>query len=645
TDTEVSQDARTLWDLNFFDDIRIEGEPQPNDSIDLIIRLTERPAIARVRYEGNDEVNDDDMDEVITLRTDAVLSVPEVRRQVTKIRDKYAEEGFFLAEVDYEIRRLPNDKNEVEVVFRIREGNEVTVRRIRFLGNRHVSNDDLLGIMQTSETGFFSFISSSDNFNRSHFDEDVTRLQAWYYDQGYLAMTVGTPRLELTADRQHVDITIPIKEGPRFRVGRVAVSELNDAGEEIDPLGGRERTLDDLGLDGGEWFNRSAIAQGLQTITRRYRDGGYATMQIEPETELDVNRRIVDIRVVIVRGPIVHIERINVRGNAKTRDRVVRRELFIREGDRYSQTQIERSRAAVSRLGYFESVDFAEEQGSEPNLIVLNIDVSERATGTFQVGAGFSSIEQFILTAQIQQQNLFGNGQSLSLQLQLSGIRQLIQLQFYEPWFLNTQWGWSVDAFKTIRQFQTFNRDSTGGGMTFGHPLFGELFNRRLRVSFGYRGEQVDITERTGAFANANASGYRQYPNSSLSNRFRSGFTSSLRLGMTWDSRNDRIVTRKGIYAGYTAEIADRFLGSQNIFVRQDLFTRFYWNLFSSVVLRLNVELGLTTSRLGTGVPLFERYYLGGIFNIRGYGLNVLGPRVAISQDEDPNALVGSRGL
>ncbi len=645
TDREIAEDARTLWDLNFFDDIRIEAEAQPNDRVDITVRVVERPAIARIRYEGNDEVNDDDMDEVITLRQGAVLSVPEVLRQVTKIRDKYAEEGFFLAEVEHEIRRLRNDNNEVEVVFRIREGDEVTVRRIRFLGNHNVPTDELLDIMQTSETGFFSFISSSDNFNRSHFDEDVTRLQAWYYDKGYLAMSVGTPRIELTADRQHIDITIPIDEGPRFRVGRISVVEEDPSGEEIEPLGGRRQTLEDIGLESGDWFNRSTIALGLQEITRRYRDRGYATMEIEPETELDGDRRIVDIRVVISRGPLVHIERINIRGNAKTRDRVIRRELFILEGDLYSQTDIENSRIAVNRLGYFESVDFAEEEGSEPDLIVLNIDVSERATGTFQVGAGFSSIEQFILTAQIQQQNLFGNGQSLSLQLQLSGIRQLVQLQFYEPWFLNTQWGMSVDAFKTIRQFQTFNKDSTGGGLTFGHPIFGEALDRRLRLSLGYRAEQVDISERTGAFGASSAQGFRAYPVSSLANRFRSGFTSSLRLGITWDSRNDRIVTRKGIYAGYTAEIADRFLGSQNIFVRQDLFTRFYWNIFSSVVLRLNVELGLITSRLNTGVPLFERYYLGGIFNIRGYGLNVLGPRGMLPDTLDPNDLVSDRGL
>lgn len=646
TDREIAEDARALWDLNFFDDIRIEAEEQPNDRIDIVVRVTERPAIARIRYEGNDEVNDEDMDEVITLREDSVLSVPEVLRQVTKIRDKYAEEGFFLAEVEYEIRRLRNENNEVEVVFHIREGEEVTVRRIRFVGNRNISGDELLEIMQTSQTGFFSFISSSDNFNRSHFDEDVTRLQAWYYDKGYLAMTVGTPRIELTADRKHIDITIPVDEGPRFRVGRLSVLEENAEGQEIEPLGGRRQTLEDLGLEGGDWFNRSTIALGLQEITRRYRDRGYATMQIEPETDLDADRRIVDIRVRITRGPIVHIERINIRGNAKTRDRVVRRELLIREGDRYSQTDIENSRAAVNRLGYFESVDFAEEEGSAPDLIVLNVDVSERATGTFQVGAGFSSIEQFILTAQIQQQNLFGNGQSLSLQLQLSGIRKLVQLQFYEPWFLNSQWGLSVDAFNTIRQFQTFNRNSTGGGFTFGHPILGDLLDRRLRVSLGYRGEEVKVTENTAAFAvGQSAAGYTAFPRSSLANQFRSGFTSSLRLGLTWDSRNDRMVTRKGIYAGYTAEIADRFLGSQNIFVRQDLFTRFYWNLFSSVVLRLNVELGLTTSRLGTGVPLFERYYLGGIFNIRGYGLNVLGPRVGICSQLDPNCIVSPRGI
>ncbi|HJL26090.1 MAG TPA: outer membrane protein assembly factor BamA [Polyangiaceae bacterium LLY-WYZ-15_(1-7)] len=639
TDDEVARDARALWEMGFFDDLVIEAERVGNE-VEMIVRVRERPAIGRIVFDGNDEVEDEDIDEKITLREGAILSVPDVRRQVTKIRDLYAEEGFFLARVEYEIRRIQNDNNEIEVRFSIEEGAEVSVRRIRFVGNRNIPADDLNAIMQTSEEGFFSFISDDDHYDSDAFDDDVTRLQAWYYDQGYLAMSVGVPRIELTADREHIDITIPIDEGPRFRVGRLRVREVNADGAEVEPLESDLR--DAIDLESGDWFSRTQIALGLQEITRTYRDEGYARVEVGPETNLDSERRIVDITVSIVRGPPVRIERINIRGNTKTRDSVIRREMLILEGELYDQTLVERSKRRIEALGYFERTDLSEETGSAPDRMVINVEVQERATGTFQVGAGFSSIEQFILTAQIQQQNLFGNGQSLSLQLQLSGIRQLVQLRFFEPWFLGTQWGLGVDVFKTIRQFADFNRDSTGGGLTLGHPIF----DRRLRVALQYRAELVRISARTGGFFQSGGGGagfniFRRVP---LDNLFRSGLTSSLRLTFTWDNRNNRLFPSDGWFASYSAEVADRFLGSDQVFFRQTAFVRHYRQIFSlgaerPVIFKVNAEFGLINSRQNRGVPIFECFFLGGIFNVRGFPLNSLGPRVSIPRSTDPNAV------
>lgn len=640
TDVAVARDAQALWDQGYYDDIVIEAVPA-DGRIDLIVRLTERPAISDIVFEGNANIQASDLEEVVQLTEGGILSVPDVRDQVTRIRDKYAEEGFFLARVNYRLRR--REQNQVDVVFRIEEGQRVTVRSVRFAGNRHIPDSQLGGIMRTRQTGFFSFLTNDDRFNREHFDEDVTRLQAYYYDQGYLAMRVGTPVIALTPDRRYIDITIPIEEGPRFRIGRLAVREVDEEGQEVEPLGGRRELRELVQAQPGEWFNRTRIAQSLLGITRRYRDAGYAFVDITPETDLDMERRIVHIAVVIRRGPPVRIERINIRGNTKTRDSVIRREVTLVEGDLYSQTRAEESRARITALGYFERVEMSEEEGSAPDRIVINIEIAEKATGTFQIGAGFSSIESFILTGQIQQQNLFGNGQSLSLQLQLSGIRQLVQLQFIEPYFFDTEWTVGVDLFKTVRQFSFFTRDSTGGSVTAGHPL-GDY---RLRFYAQYRADYVEIGEpTTGLFGNVPTGQIENLlPQLPIRHLFREGLTSSIQLTLTWDGRNNRLFPSDGFYASWSTEIADEYLGSANTFMRHNLDTRVYIPIIENVVFRARGVWGLITSRQDLGVPVYERFFLGGIFNVRGFPLNSLGPRLGVPRDLDPNAVPSAEGI
>jgi outer membrane protein insertion porin family len=641
TDAEVAADARALWNQGFYDDIIFEAAEVREGVIDLFVTVRERRAIGRIVFEGNDEVDEEDIDEKVNLREGEVLSLPDVQEQITRIRDLYAEKGFFLARIRYELRELPN--NEAEVKFLIDEGEEVTVRRIRFTGNRNIDGDELRGFMRTSETGFFSFISDDDAFNPDFFEEDVTRLQAVYYDRGYLSVSVGTPRIELTPDRQYIDITIPIEEGPRFKIGRMRISEVDEDGEEVDPLGGRRALREQIDANPGEWFSRSTIAQNLLEVTRYYRDRGYALVEMVPQTDLDMRRRRVNVIIQIRRGPPVRIERINIRGNTKTRDQVLRREITIVEGDLYNMTEVETSKARITALGYFERVDVSEEEGSSRDRIILNFEVSEKSTGTFQVGAGFSSIESFIFTAQVQQQNLFGRGQSLSLQLQLSGIRQLAQVQFTEPYLFGTRWSGSVSVFKTIRQFIDFNRDSTGGSLSIGHPLF----TNQLRFFLRYRAEYVNISTRTGGLFGAAGGGqgfniFRRVP---LQNLFLDGLTSSVQASVTFDTRDNRLFATNGVFASYSLEVADNFFGSDNVFLRHRAFARFYKQFFNFVTLKLNTEWGLITSRLPEGVPVYERFYLGGIFSVRGFNLNSLGPRLGIPRSYDPNAQPPADGI
>jgi outer membrane protein insertion porin family len=624
TDPAVTRDAKALWNMAYFDDLQFESDPI-GAGIKLTIRLVERPAIRKIIYKGNDELDEDDIDETITLEPGTILSVPDVESQSDAMRQLYSEEGFFLADVEYELRRVPGDTNQVDVVFKIDEGAEVEVRRISFVGNKQLPAAELLKIMQTNETGMFSFLSDQNKFSRSAFDEDLTRVQAWYYDKGYLMMRPGRPTVELTADRAYVDITIPVEEGPRFRIREFDIMETDGAGNEVETVAPKAQLRKMVKLKSGDWFSRS-------------KDSGYALVEMVPSTDLDEVNHLVDVTINILRGPLVYIERIHVRGNTKTRDAVIRREFRTSEGDLYHQSKLEDGRALVNQLGYFERVDVSEEEGTARDQMVINVEVAEKPTGTFQVGAGFSSLESFIVTAQVQQQNLFGRGQTLGLNLQVSGIRQQIDLNFVEPWFLGSEWSLGFGLFKRIRDFRDFRQDSTGANITTGHPLF----NPRFRIFLRYEFENVNISQPRGNLLGVGGDLANTFSNIFIANAFRDGITSSLRFTLNWDNRDNRISTTQGIFANYAVQIADQYLGSDNTFVRQTAFGRFYKKVLGPVVFKVNTEIGLITSR--KSVPVFERFYLGGIYTIRGYRLQSVGPQAGVASAGDPNLPIIAQG-
>jgi outer membrane protein insertion porin family len=639
--TMAQADARRLWDLGFFRNVEVSTEPAEG-GVELRYRLQERPTIHAVRFEGHDEVDDDKLRETIDLRDGSVLSETTVRRNVQKIVDLYAEKGFFLAEVTYRVEPVQGETEQVDVVFHIVERTQVQVRSIRFIGNQNLTSDELRGVMSTSAGNFFSFLTSSGNFREEAFRNDIDMLHAAYYDRGYLTVDISQPRVALSPDRQFIDIVINVREGPRYRIGRLRVTEVDDEGNETEPLGGRRALRERVHVMPSEFFSRSEIARDILGVQTYYRDAGYANVEVTPDLQPDPARQIVDLTVRIVRGPVVTVHRIEVRGNAKTSERVIRREMELLEGERYSETQYQNSRRRIMALGYFERVDLSTESvEGHPDWLVVNVEVAERPTGTFQIGAGFSSVESFIATAQIQQLNLFGRGQSLTLQAQISGLRQIFSARFVEPYLFDSDWTFALDIYNSLRAFQDFTRSSTGGTVTFGYPILGN----DLRLYATYTGELVGVNlgTSTGIFGSGNTlpSSFQRLP---IANIFQAGITSSLGVSMAYDSRDNRLFPTDGVFARVGVDVADPLLGSENVYTRVTGWFRFYRPLFSGVVFKMNVQGGVVTSRLERGVPLFERFFLGGIFDVRGYRLRTIGPRLLLPGSQDPNAALVNNG-
>jgi outer membrane protein insertion porin family len=626
----LRHDVRELWSSGFFDDVEVDLS-RAEGGVALRFLVRERPSILRIELEGNDKIDDDDIEEGIELRKDTILSPAAVARSIQKIRDLYAEKGFFLAEVESEI--LPQKNNEVVVKFTVKENGAVTVKRVTFIGNENVPENELREVMFTGKSNLLRF-GSGGPYRQDAFERDIAMLSALYYDRGYLEVAINTPRVMLTPDRSGIEISITIDEGPRYRIRQLRVYERGEGGNEVEPINGRRHLRNLVRANPGDYFNRAQLLEDLQAIRTMYRDHGFANVEANPETHLDEEHHEVDVVVPIVRGPLVHFERIEFRGNAKTRDRVLRREMEVEEGQPFHETNLEASRRRITALGYFERVDISTEEGSRPDTVKVYVEVTERPTGTFQVGVGFSSIENFIATAQVQQANFFGHGQNVSLQGQMSTLRQQANLQFIEPYFLGSRFSMSVDLFDQQRIFTDFSQSSLGGALTYGYPLIEPKLAASLTYSASY--DQVS-TERQSTFlgTSTGVSVFRRLP---LANLFNDGLTSSVRPAITLDTRDNRLFPTAGVYLRGSTELATSVLGSDNQFLRHRAVARLYFPLPKKIVLKINAEAGHVTSPTSDGVPIFARFFLGGILDLRGYRFRTVGPRLPLTVSTDPNS-------
>jgi outer membrane protein insertion porin family len=617
----LQEDVRTLWRLGYFEDVQVETAEAEGGLVVTFV-LKEKPAIRKIYVSGHDEIGLTKINEVLDLKKEQVLDLAKVKKNVEKIRELYLQRGFYMAEVEYELRR--DSPGQVDVYFRVRENSKVEIRRVNFTGNRNVTDAELRGVMLTQPGDLFSALTSSGTYREDVFQRDIMLIQSHYFDRGYINVKVGDPRMELSPDRRSMYITLSIEEGLQYRIGTLDVK-----GELLDS---RETYLNHLQAKPGEVFNRTLVAQDVQNIAEMYKDKGYAYVNSTPETRVDDKQRIVDLSFDIQKGPLVNFERINIRGNTKTRDKVIRREMRVYEGEQFSQSRLDFSKRRVNSLGYFDKVEVTTKRGSADDTMDVNLEVGERQTGAFQIGAGFSSVENFIFQAQISQNNLLGRGQSATLQAQVSGLRQLYMLQFEDPYFLDTNWTFGFNLFNQSRYYLSFQRKATGGSLTWGYML-----SDNVRMFLTYTLQDVSIV--TGGRSNLFSGGVQSaLPQGSLANLLHSGLISSWRVSVSHDTRDDRMFPHSGWYNTASAEFAEPAFMSQSQFTRYEGALRYYYPLWGPLTLRLKAEGGLITSRDPQGVPIFERYFVGGIYDVRGFALYSLGPKILVPNSQDPGS-------
>ena len=603
-----------VWRMGYFNDVKLDVSPAhaPLSGYVLTVLVSEKPAVRDIKLEGNDELSRDDFKDTIEVKQFQILDQEAVRKSSKKMQEKYVEKGFFLAEVTPRIDPLPG--NEVTVVFVINEHAKVTVREVRFVGNRAIHNEDLKAAMLTQEGSPFSFVTNAGTYREEAFQRDEIVLQGLYFDIGYIYVKFGKPAIELSPDKRFIYLTMTIDEGEPYDVGKIDVS-----GDLLIP---REDLLRLIGTKGGERFSKSKLQSDMNRLLDVYKDKGYAYANVTPETAVDAEKKLVDLTYNFQKGNLVTIERIEISGNNKTRDKVIRRELRINEGDLYNGSGVRLSKQRVTALGFFDAVEINQKRGSTDDKMTLEVTVKEKLTGTFQVGFGFTGGESFFGQAQLAQNNLLGYGHTASLSLQISSVRQLFQLSYLDPYVWDTPWTGSIDLYRSELIFSGFDRQANGGAATAGYEVFEDF-----RTFITYTLEQVNVIASAGS-------------EDVLANQFQSGRTSSVRLSFNYDKRDNRLFPTSGHLESASAEFAASLFASDNLFQRFRLIERYYHPLIFGLVFKVNLSLGYirATEPIHHQIAISERFFAGGINSIRGYVLRSISPTKKIASSLEPNA-------
>jgi outer membrane protein insertion porin family len=639
--TKVADDIRALWKLGYFEDIQVQVDTQPKGVI-LIVKVVEKPSIREVRVVGNKELSNDDLKDVVDIKAYSILDRAAVKRNLKKLQDKYVEKGYFLAEIESKI--LEQSDNQVDVVFEINENAKVMVKRITFVGNQHVPSEDLRSAMQTSEGDILSFITGSGTYREEVFQRDTSLVQGVYYDRGYINVKLGRPVVALSPDKHYIYITIPVDEGDQYNVGTVEFSG--------DLLLGKQDFQRRVAVRSGDVFSRSSLQKDILGLTDLYQDQGFAYANVTPLTDVHADTKLINLNYEIKQGQKVYIERIEITGNTKTRDRVIRRELRVYEGELFWATGVKLSKQRVNALGFFEkdSVEITQKKGSADDKIVLIVEVKEKATGTFQVGFGFSSQESFIFTAQVSQNNLFGWGMTASIGAMITGLRSLFQLSYVDPYFMDTNWILTADAYRTELDYGAFLRTAIGGVVSGGYHvsqllqvLHFPINLEDLMIQVGYKFEEVVNQEGSygyGAFIGGQFYGGSSYalPTTTLvcANCLRNGVTSSIKVTATLDRRDNRLFPTSGSFNSFTFEWAPHqpWFPSEFVFRQYTFNNRLYFPLPLGAVFKTNLQVGWLD---GAGLPISEFYRLGGIYSLRGYQIWSVSPTEKLTSLNQPN--------
>jgi len=602
SEAELTSDIKAIYKMGYFDDVAADITDSPEGKSIAFI-LKEKALISEIRIKGNKAIEKSEIEGALTFKVQQVLNPEKIVASTEKIKTLYDNKGYHNAEIKYAIDK-EGDKN-VVVTFNITENERLYVKTISFEGNQAFTSKELKNIMSLTEKGIFSILTDSGILKKDQLKQDTDKLNAFYLNHGFINAQVGEP--EITHDKKGIYVKIPIVEGKQFKVGKVDIT-----GDTLTVS--RSELLNKLNIRKKEFYDREAIMKDMEYLTQACNDDGYAYADIVPRTVPQEKTQTVDVTFNIKKGNAVFFNRITITGNTKTRDKVIRRQLAFNEGDLYSSSKLKSSYMALNRLRYFEEINFQTEKGPDETLTDVNINIKEKPTGMFSIGAGYSAQDGALGTAQISQQNLFGRGQVLSLKGSIGGYSNMYELSFVEPWLFDIPLWSKFDLWSAQRQYDSYNLNTKGFGMTFGYPLWPYVTGY-----VGYRLFTNDVTDVLDTAATIIKQQEGKTTESVLS------FT------LAKDTTDDFMFPTKGYRNSGTIDYAGGPLQGDVDYIRYGARSSWFHPLPLDTVFSVRGRVGFIQRTGETDVPIFERYYLGGIDTLRG--LRDVGPRDPVTND------------
>ncbi len=608
----VNETLKVLFATGLFADVTIRREGSA-----LVVRVVENPIINRIAFEGNKRIKDEVLKNEVQLRPRIVYTRTRVQSDVKRILDLYRRSGRFAANVDPKVIQL--EQNRIDLVFEIAEGPETGIKRISFIGNRRFSDRVLRGLIQTKESRWYRYFSSSDHYDPDRLTFDRELLRRHYLRRGYADFRVASAVAELTSNRQEFFVTITIEEGERYKFGNAdVVSRIKEVQA--------EQFVDLIEFEIGDWYDTEIVDDTVLAITDAVGNLGYGFVDVRTRPEKKREDRVIDLIFEIGEAPRVFIERIDIRGNVRTLDEVVRREFRLVEGDAFNASKLRRSRDRIRNLGFFRKVDVNTTTGSSPDMTIVEVDVEEQSTGELSIGGGFSTTVGPLGDVSIRERNLLGKGQELSASFQISGISQEFDISFTEPYFLERQLSAGFDLFHVTEdnlEDSSFKSKRAGFGLRVGYEI-DEFLSQGLRYSF--RREAVedvkDVKSEASAFIKSQEGTF---------------YTSLIGQTLFLDHRNSRTDPTDGYLISMSNDLAG--LGGSEHYLRTTLEGGYYYSITEEIIAGLTGQLGYIFG-LGDEVRINDRYFLGGD-NLRGFESRGVGPRDSGTDD----ALGGNKFL
>lgn len=610
-DDKTDADIRAIYKLGHFQDVQAVKD-ESDKGVVLVYSVQEKPIVREIIFEGNSELSSDKLKEALEFRVNSVFSPKDMAKSVAKIKKMYGDDGYYLADIQTQIKN--NTPSELSVTFKVTEGAKILIKDIRFDGNKAFSNSKLRGIMETKEKWFLSWLTGAGTYKEEVLKNDSVLLSDHYLNNGYVNIKIGEPVVKLNDEKSALDVYIGITEGEQYQIG-----EIGFKGDLLDPAAELRKKLKS---EPGEIFNRSILRSDIGTLTDVYGDKGYAFATINPLTRMNDDKKTVDITFDAEKGELVYIERINIAGNPKTRDKVVRREMRVVESELYSSTGLKRSKQNLMNLGFFEEANIATAKGSASNKLNVNVDVKEKPTGTFSIGGGYSSLDGFIGQGSVQQANFLGLGLKANLAASIGGKSSTYSAGLTDPYFLDTKWTLGGDVYRSAREYTDYTRKLLGGDVKAGYPISDVLGTFTM-----YKYEIKDIIQPSPTYLSLNTSEPDNYPLGTTT-------TSSIFSSITHNNTDYRLDPSTGLINSFSAEYAG--LGGDNKFARFITEHTYFHPLYKKLIASSKITLGYVLD-VGKPVPIDEKFYLGGIYSLRGYKSRTVSP----TEPSNANIYVG----